>query len=1271
MNINIEQNKMVELSRIKKQALILFMLLLNMWSLKAQNIMDIGVFDTDFEYNDVVSQGDEIHFSITTPLFFQIDFPDTSMNNYIDGTISLVKNEDGVYTVYGNIFGGEEYPITLQNELDAGNYILSIGLLGLQNTDILIRGFSSSDLLQPDIPGNPTQAPLTENRIITYNYTRENEQDSLVNIEYYDGLGTPYQMTQIGLTPKRKNIITITEYDGFYRKSKKWLPFISSGEGVVDLMTQYEDQYPYRQTKYEMSSLSRAAVDFPTGEDWQVEGKVVRYEYFLNNDEQELRAILFGVSGNSITTTEIMPYYNEGMLTVTKITDENGSIRYIFKDGKGQEVLSRSVVADENIDTYYIYDASGNLRFVLPPKLSALFENEISQGNQINYNTQSEELNESAYIYEYDALKRCIYKKLPGCAPVYFEYDRADQLIFSQDGGLRINNGWLFSVPDILGRSVLSGICEGKTNIRDSIVKAEYTGSGPYKGYNITLNDFDEYILLKVSYYDDYNFDLEGLTIPSIVLGQIVATQTKTLATGSKVRVLGTDHWITTLNAYDSKGRLIYTASKNPYLNTTDVVESLLDFTGKILKTRTTHTRGSNAPIVTTDIFEYDHAGRLLKQVQCLGGDCGTEEASAANIELNEQLTGHQSKIASSSVILNPGFHFKATSSASFSASISIPGELIAENVYDELGQLTEKKVGNTPQNPLQHIAYTYNVRGWLTDINDVDHPSGKLFNFQINYNKSRSGVVDPLYNGNIAETYWKTGNDNTMRRYAYSYDALNRITAGKFNGSGQTDRYTVEGITYDKNGNIEHLTRRGHLNSGATSFGVMDNLAYTYDTGNKLLKVTDSGNKTYGFKDGTNTGNDYTYDANGNLLTDANKGITGISYNHLNLPTQVSFGSNKIAYIYDASGAKLKKEITQGSSVTATEYANGYIYENGQLQFFSHPEGYVTKENNAYTYVYQYKDHLGNVRLSYTNTGTTSAPQLEIVEENNYYPFGLKHKGYNGQTSSLGNDIAQRWKFGGKELDESLGLGTYDFGARNYNPELGRWMNIDPLADDPEQVDKSPYAFSWNNPIRYVDPTGLKPLDDFIFDQNGDFVRIDENDQPDRLVIENSETGARQNYSFADPEEDTQQIRDGIINKVISVGESDIKDMLSQQGAFDPDNKDSWSHFYKESKGGQDFDYSYSVIPSRYGDEGASSNPLNNPSSVLFLPEGDYMAHNHMNFGNYLWAASGYTLGFNYSTLQMAAHGNSLINSKSNGYPAQWDSKDDQRSIIGSLLFK
>ncbi len=162
------------------------------------------------------------------------------------------------------------------------------------------------------------------------------------------------------------------------------------------------------------------------------------------------------------------------------------------------------------------------------------------------------------------------------------------------------------------------------------------------------------------------------------------------------------------------------------------------------------------------------------------------------------------------------------------------------------------------------------------------------------------------------------------------------------------------------------------------------------------------------------------------------------------------------------------------------TEYANGYVYEGGSLQFFPQAEGYISPKNPSdlslgFNYVYQYKDHLGNIRLSYTDSDPDPEVEtLEIIEENNYYPFGLKMRGFNEMNSALGNSVAQRWKFGGNEYQEELNLGWYDITARNYNPELGRWMNIDPLADKFPQI--SSYVYTLNNPINFVDFDGREP---------------------------------------------------------------------------------------------------------------------------------------------------------------------------------------------------
>ncbi|MDZ4148745.1 MAG: RHS repeat-associated core domain-containing protein [Flavobacteriaceae bacterium] len=189
-------------------------------------------------------------------------------------------------------------------------------------------------------------------------------------------------------------------------------------------------------------------------------------------------------------------------------------------------------------------------------------------------------------------------------------------------------------------------------------------------------------------------------------------------------------------------------------------------------------------------------------------------------------------------------------------------------------------------------------------------------------------------------------------------------------------------------------------------------------------------------------------------------------------MPTVTFVGTNKkIDYIYDASGVKLKKVVTDASSLITTEYAGDYVYEGGVLQFFNTAEGYVEPKGLGWEYVFQYKDHLGNIRLSYADAdGNGLIAQTEIREENNYYPFGLKHKGYN--TTQTGKD--HKYGFGNKEEQDELSLEWLDFGARNYDAALGRWMNLDPLAELMRR--HSPYNYAFDNPVYFIDPDGMFP---------------------------------------------------------------------------------------------------------------------------------------------------------------------------------------------------
>jgi len=650
-------------------------------------------------------------------------------------------------------------------------------------------------------------------------------------------------------------------------------------------------------------------------------------------------------------------------------------------------------------------------------------------------------LDNLAYQYRYDQYNRLIEKKLPGKDWEYIIYDKGDRPILTQDGNLRTSNKWLFIKYDFLGRPVYTGDYTNTVAVKRAAVQtlanasatkfetkqAATTINGTTIYYsNVSFPSATDINVFTINYYDDYNFDLDGSTAANAVsYGITPITNTKGLATGTKVRVLNTNpvKWITNVAYYDAKGRAICNYNKNNFLDITTTLKSQLDFTGRSLETTTTHQKGITSPVIIIDAFTYDHVGRLLTQKQ----------------KVNTQLQ-----------------------------------EFIANNIYDNLGQLITKGVGgNISQSRLQTVSFGYNVRGWLKNINNVNAIGNNLFAFQINYNTPASGTA--LFNGNISQTFSRTAyTDTSLKNYTYAYDDLNRLTQAIDGSTLNPGRYN-EILSYDKNGNIKNLTRLGHRDVNATVFGNMDILAYTY-TGNKLDKVEDTSGSTEGFNNKVNLPIEYTYDPNGNMQTDANKGITAISYNHLNLPTTVAIGGGTINYWYDATGTKQRKTVSTGAS---TDYAGSFIYENNSLtpKQFSQSEGYAVYNSGTYNYIYQYKDHLGNIRLSYQdkdNNGTVNS--AEIVQENNYYAFGLLQKGYNTTINGIDN----KYKYNGKELqDDDIGgskLNFYDYGARNYDPALGRWMNIDPLAEKSRRF--NPYTYALNNPVFFIDPDGMEADD-------------------------------------------------------------------------------------------------------------------------------------------------------------------------------------------------
>ena len=245
----------------------------------------------------------------------------------------------------------------------------------------------------------------------------------------------------------------------------------------------------------------------------------------------------------------------------------------------------------------------------------------------------------------------------------------------------------------------------------------------------------------------------------------------------------------------------------------------------------------------------------------------------------------------------------------------------------------------------------------------------------------------------------------------------------------------------------------------------MVDNLTYYYN-GNQLMRVSDSVEDpsyvgAFNFKDGANTGAEYAYDANGNMVIDYNKGITSITYNTINMPQKITFSDGKTTeYVYSYDGTKLQTKHTTPipQTSTTTTYSGNLIYENGALKRLLVDGGYVTFNGTTPKYHFYIQDHLGNNRVVADEDGN-------IEQINHYYPFG----GLMADIST--NSDAQTYKYNGKELDRMHGLDTYDYGARQHNAATGRWDRMDQKCE--KYYDVSPYVYCLNNPVNAMDPDG------------------------------------------------------------------------------------------------------------------------------------------------------------------------------------------------------
>ncbi len=846
---------------------------------------------------------------------------------------------------------------------------------------------------------------------------------------YFDGLGRPLQEVSKRAHADGNDIVSHHFYDATGRESIQYLPFARQAHNsqgnydntpklrIENFYPLSQGEQPYSVTEYDQSPLNRPKKVMAPGKAWVGSGRGVLMDYNPNTDPKHIvpgaNPVHYIIKGaypkyRYNTGFHSVVYdgnYAEGELFITRVRDEDDHLKEEIKDKSGRLLMSRALLKDaspyqfpsgsspklnpKNYNyTIYIYDELGQLCFVLPPMElmgTASYTTDQSvintQGNILTRHIYSYhwnvpttgQMNELCYQYLYDKRGRLVEKKNPGTAVEYFVYDNRDRMILSQDGNLRQQNKWSFGLYDGLNRPTISGLItltDSRASLQTQATDANaFISSGTWRYYVHNFNTLaiaDKYPqslsaaeIMGYNYYDDYSLvgnSFDGNRIPAApandasVVASVKSNATRGQLTGTRVKVLDPDNpaaspWITTAFYYDAKGRVIQTVANN-LVGGLDYNSQLYYFRDMPYQSVTHHHNpgakpvpGANAPL--------NHIKLDKKSKRNLG-------------------TGGNDQVWQLQQSINDGTPYN-----------------LAYYDYDHLGRNVIKQFS------MVNVLQEYNIRGWLKLIHARNpmYPDSTYFREQLYYD---DGFASKLYSGNIAGITWNNygvipTSDVGRNAYGYTYDRIGRLIHAEYRNNpthfgwiNDNKDYTASEISYDDRGNLLTMVQMGNGLSGPID---MDKLNYAYaPNSNKLIKVSDfgtNGTTLPDFKDDANLPEEYTYDDNGNLLTDANKAITSITYNHLNKPAVITVnGKGSIKYVYDAQGNRLRKRVYDVNAQTTEtwDYIGSFVYKDSVLQYIFNEEGRSRPEAitggaqaGATKFVYDYfiKDHLGNVRTT------------------------------------------------------------------------------------------------------------------------------------------------------------------------------------------------------------------------------------------------------------------------------------------------------------------
>jgi len=885
---------------------------------------------------------------------------------------------------------------------------------------------------------SPYVSPNTENRNyvrvddIAIPYVANWEQadalatgDKLQTTTYLDDYGRSIQSVvkqgsfisgTVGQDPNLvanyQDLVSHISYDGVGRQDKEFLPYATiSNLGFFKTNAAAEQQsftnqkynepngsaYTFSRTTFDGSPLDRVVIVKQEGA--AINGDAgylgVTSDYGLYNTAGEYVVNWDFNYASGLPEVSSIPYADKSLLkSITK--DEKGKLMVTYSDFSGRVILKRvqeaATVADNSyagwLNTYYVYDDLGRLRYTITPKaVAAMF------GTGGSWVVDADTKKGLCFYQEYDGRGRVVVRHSPDGGEVWLVYDNRDRLVLSQDENQRNRgnvaprlNQWSFSLYDENDRVVTTGLVNesrARVAMQDYVNGLNpqnqqvqiYTGSNEtITAYNpVTVNLSGNTFINAANYYDDYTHKPSNHNNANLGVSDFATTddadveapdvsffRLKGARTVSKTRVLdagyddnnsGNDQFLSTTTYFDDKGRIVQSYSDN-VKNGVDAAAVLYDFAGKVVSARSRHSMPNNDfdGLVVVTKNDYDLLGRP-------SGLWKLYTKNSADI--------HPVSIANSRYKKLDGI------------------------ILDEFGRVKTKTVGDDPQNsgsPLETMDYSYNIQGRFTGVNkdyalaaavgNMTNQWTRKFGFYLGYENGDNVFAGKQYNGNITGVVWRSQGDNIQRKYDYIYDNINRFRSAAFvqkdagiSGTWGTAQVDVSASIsdYDGNGNIQGMLQKGIVPGTNGGITLDDMHYYYYNKSNRLKEITDINNNYTGkqgdFKDYDDVGNnkDYDYDFNGNIRYDKNKNIIGagsnqastnpndgIVSNFLDLPQTITINGKSITeYTYDAGGNKLAKKVTQLTSppsTVTTWYVGAFVYEETstktELQYILNEEG-------------------------------------------------------------------------------------------------------------------------------------------------------------------------------------------------------------------------------------------------------------------------------------------------------------------------------------------